>query len=222
MRKLLLLLIVLLVPASLFAQDEGWRNRRPGSYGRGYTVDNSFELTPFLGYRYGGTIYANQTALFNQDVDVASALNYGVNFGIPVGNGWKVELLVDRQDTNFTAGGGGLFSPNNDIAGFHVTYFQGGLQIPFAVSRVATPYVSFGAGVANLDPDVRGVSTDTRFAAHGGIGIKVPVNRNVGFKLEERGFFTSLGNSSKSNRGFYTYNHDLYQGETNFGVYLRF
>ena len=56
MRKLLLLLVVLLIPASLMAQDEGWRNRR-SNYRGGY-ADNFFELTPFLGYRYGGTIFA--------------------------------------------------------------------------------------------------------------------------------------------------------------------
>src|SRR2546428_1371367 len=56
MRKLTLLLTLFLIPASLMAQDD-WRNRRP-SYRDPYryTDQNMFELTPFLGYRYGGTI----------------------------------------------------------------------------------------------------------------------------------------------------------------------
>ena len=101
MRKSLLLMLLLLVPASLFAQNEPWRNR-PSRYGA--YADNYFELTPFLGYRYGGTIFADQSSLFNRDVKVESAANFGVNFAIPISNGMKVELMVNRQDTHFTSG----------------------------------------------------------------------------------------------------------------------
>jgi hypothetical protein len=221
MRKLLLFVAVLSIPVSLLAQDEPWRTRRT-SRDRGYG-DNYFELTPFLGYRYGGTIFADQSRLFNQDVKVESSSNFGLNFGIPIANGWKVELMVNRQDTHFTSGGGGLFSPTDRLGNFSVTYFHGGLQIPFAVTRSATPYVIVSAGVANLDPKVSGASSDTRFSAGGGIGVKVPINRNVGIRIEERGYFTALQNNTDNCRScYYNYNHDLYQGETNVGVFIRF
>lgn len=221
MRKLLLVVAILLIPAStLLAQDEPWRNR-PSRYGRG-TADNFFELMPFVGYRYGGTLYADQSKLFNRNVDVESAGNFGANFAIPVVNGMKVELLFDRQNTHFT-NGGGLFAPNDRLGGFDITYFQGGLVIPFAVSRQATPYFAIGAGIANLDPRVNGASSDTRFAANAGIGVKVPLGRNLGLRLEERGYFTSMGNHNDNCRVCnYNYNHDLYQGETNLGVFFRF
>ena len=221
MRKLLLCVAMILIPASsLLAQDEPWRNR-PTRYGR-YTADNFFELTPFVGYRYGGTIFADQSRLFKQNVDVESAVNFGANFAIPITDGWKVELLVDRQNTHFTNGAGGLFAPSDRLGGFDITYFQGGVVIPFAVSRSATPYVAVGAGVANLDPRVSGASSDTRFAANAAIGVKVPINRNMGIRLEERGYFTSLQSNTTCRSCYYNYNHDLYQGETNFGVFLRF
>ncbi len=222
MRKVIVLLVVMLIPASLFAQSQWWRNRQPG-----YRDFNMFELTPYVGYRYGGTIYAGQSDLFNQNVDLASAANFGVNFAIPVGSLMKVELMVDRQNTHFT-NGNGLFSPNQRLGGIDVTYFQGGLQIPFAVSPAAQPYFAISAGVANLNPHVSGASSATRFAAGVGIGVKVPINRNVGIKIEERGFFTSLSNYGGG--GYYSdyygsgygYNRDLYQGETNVGVFFRF
>lgn len=222
MRKLMLMVTVLLIPASLLAQDEGWRNRRVAR--DAYSTLNMFELTPFGGYRYGGTIFADQTSLFgNQNVDVASAGNFGVNLGIPIGNAMKIELLVDRQNTHFT-NGSGLFAPDQRLGGFDITYFHGGLQIPFAVSRNAAPYVVVSAGLANLEPRVSGASSDTRFSAGAGIGVKIPINRNVGIRIEERGYFTSL--SSYSNRHYsnyyYDYNRDLYQGETNVGVFFRF
>src|SRR5580765_7889674 len=55
MRKLFLLLLLVLVTPSLFAQD--WRDRR-GDRSDRYR-DNAFELTPFAGYRWGGTLYSN-------------------------------------------------------------------------------------------------------------------------------------------------------------------
>jgi hypothetical protein len=224
MRKVLLFLLLLAVPVSLFAQDDDWRNRRPSRDRRDrYTHnDNMFEFTPFIGYRYGGTIYADTNTLFNFDADVASHANFGLNFGIPIANGWKIELGVDRQNTHFTEGGG-LFDPSGNIGGLAVTYYQGSLIVPFARSRNATPYFSVGAGIANLDPDIRGVSADNRFAASAAIGVKVPISPNAGFRLEEKGYFTSTSNNDYGcYRCGYGANHDLYQGETNFGVYFKF
>ncbi len=220
MRKLSLLLVLLCFPASLSAQDDpDWRNRRAN---RGYRRDASaFELTPFLGYRYGGTVFASETNLFTRDVDVASSMNYGVNFGFPISSGFKLELMVNRQSTHFTSGSG-LFSPNDNIADLDVTYYHAGLQIPFAVSRNVEPYFVVSGGLANLDPDVQGVSADNRFSASGGIGVKLPFNRNAGFRIEARGYFTSVSDREDCSRCFRDTNRDLYQGETNFGLYMRF
>ncbi len=223
MRKLLLLFALLLIPVSLLAQDEGWRNRR-GDRRYSYRDENMFELTPFGGYRYGGTIFASQTSLFGgQDVSVASSGNFGIDFGIPIPNGMKIELMVNRQNTHFTSGGAGLFTPSDRLGAFDITYFHGGLQIPFAVNRSATPYFVVSAGIGALDPRVRGASTSNRFSAGAGIGVKVPINRNFGLRVEERGYFTSLSNYGNNCRScFYNYNHDLYQGETNVGLFFRF
>ena len=64
MRKVCLVLVLLILPTSLFAQYR----RRP--YDRYY--DNRFELTPFVGYTWGGTIYSDVTTVFGpQDVQAA-------------------------------------------------------------------------------------------------------------------------------------------------------
>src|SRR5258708_1691357 len=99
MRKLLLLLLLVLVTPSLFAQD--WRDRR-GDRNDRYR-DNAFELTPFAGYRWSGTLYSN-TGLFNQDVNLESSANFGVSLGIPIGSNLKVELLGDPSNSNLTTG----------------------------------------------------------------------------------------------------------------------
>jgi len=185
-----------------------------------------FDITPFGGYTYGGTLYADQSILFRNDVSIAGAGNFGVDFGIPISNtGMKVELMVNRQNTNFTTNSNTLFSPGGNLGNFAVTYFHGGLLLPFAQTRTTTPYVIVSAGVTNLKPDRPGVSADNRFSASAGVGVKVPISRNVNFRIEERGYFTSLSNNSGnscSSCAFYNYNHDLYQGETNVGIGFSF
>lgn len=217
-RALFVLLVFLLVPSSLFAQHFFDRGPR-GSWGR----DSAFELTPFGGYRYGGTIYATQTDLFRSDVDVASSGSYGLLLGIPLGSrGMKFELMANRQETEFKAGSG-LFEPDRALAGFDITYYHAGVLIPFGDSRTTVPFVVLSAGVANLAPDIAGVSAENRFSASAGIGLKMPVARNVFFRIEARGYYTSLGSTDDGCfRCYYDYNRDLYQGETNVGLSFRF
>lgn len=220
MRKLLVLLL-LLVPTTIFAQD--YDRDRDRDWWSG--ADNKVEITPFGGYRYGGTIFADQTDLFNQDVDVASNPNYGVDFGIPLGRTpLKLELMVNRQQTHLEDGGG-LFTPDSSIADIDITYYHAGLLLPFSASRSATPFVIVSAGIANLDPKISNVSNENRFSASAGVGVKVPFNRNLSLRLEARGYYTSMGNENRCNRCsdyYYDYNHDLYQGETNVGLAFSF
>ena len=220
MRKVYLLLVLLAVPASLFAQP--WRGGRGRRYDRYY--DNRFELTPFLGYTWGGTIYSDVTDVFGQDVESASSANYGLNFGIPLGDtSMKLDLMVNRQDTDLRATGGGIFEPDNRVANFHVTYYHAGLEIPFDRSPNATPYFVVSAGVANLDPDINGVSPSNRFSGSVGVGVKMPINPQFGVRLEGRGYFTSLGDSTDNCYHCYnTTSRTFAQGQVNLGFFLSF
>ena len=130
--------------------------------------------------------------------------------------------MVNRQDTHLVTGSG-LFSSGDRVADFHVTYYQGGLIIPFAQSRSVTPYIVLSAGVANLDPDLAGASADNRFSTSGGVGVKVPFNRNSGLRVEARGYYTALPNDNICSRCYNNNSYrDFYQGETNVGIYFRF
>lgn len=221
MRKPILFALLLILATNLAAQsrdDEDWRRR---SY-RNAPRENAFELTPFVGYRWGGTIFADQTFLFGEDVDVASSANFGVNFALPLGDsGMKLELMANRQASELETESG-LFEPENEIADIDVTYLHAGLQIPFARSRNATPYFIVSAGLANLDPQIRAVSAENRFSASAGIGVKIPMNELLSVRLEGRGYYTSLEEEDDCTICDYFYNEDFYQGEVNFGLGLSF
>jgi opacity protein-like surface antigen len=215
MRKYALLILLLLTSTTpLFAQN--WR--------RGYRTpaEDRFELTPFAGYRWGGTIFADQTFVFTQDVDVKPSANFGIDLGIPVGNsGMKIELMANRQSSELETSNG-LFDPTNGVADIDITYLHAGLQIPFSRSRNITPFIIVSAGIANLDPQLNGVSDETRFSASAGIGIKAPISDSVAFRFEGRGYYTSLQDSNDCRFCNYYYNRDFYQGEVNLGLVFSF
>jgi opacity protein-like surface antigen len=209
------------VTTSAFAQDEDWRRRRADDRNYG-PREGAFELTPFVGYRWGGTIFADQTFIFGQDVDVAPSANLGINFALPLGDsGLKLELMANRQSSELETEGG-LFEPENDVADIDVTYLHAGLQIPFARSRNATPYFVVSGGLANLDPQISGVSAENRFSASAGVGVKLPVSNMLSVKLEGRGYYTALEEEDDCAICDYFYNEDFYQGEVNLGLVFSF
>jgi len=224
MRKTMFMLLLLLTATSVVAQDrdDDWRRDRRRSY-RDTPSESAFELSPFVGYRWGGTIFASETFIFDRDVDVAPSANLGLSLGIPLGDtGMKLELLADRQSSELETESG-LFEPDNEVADIDVTYLHAGLQFPFARSRNATPYVVVSAGLANIDPQLLGVDAENRFSASAGIGVKVPVNRALSFKVEGRGFYTALEDENNScSFCEYFYNRDFYQTEVNVGLTFSF
>ena len=224
MRRTMFLMLLLLTTTTLFAQgrDDDWRRDRHRDY-RDTPSDSAFELTPFAGYRWGGTIFASETFLFDRNVDVASNPNFGLSLGIPLGDtGMKLELLADRQSSELQTESG-IFQPNNEVADIDVTYLHAGLQFPFARSRNATPYAVVSAGLANIDPQLSGVSAENRFSASAGIGVKVPMSRALSLKLEGRGFYTALeDNNDSCSFCDYFYNRDFYQTEVNVGLAFSF
>jgi opacity protein-like surface antigen len=224
MRKSLLVLLLLSLAIPAFAQsdddDDDWRRRR-GGYNDA-PRNGAFELTPFVGYRWGGTIFADQTFIFGEDVNVAPSANFGVNFGIPLGDsGFKLELMANRQSSELETESG-LFEPENEVADIDVTYLHAGLQIPFAVSRNATPYAIVSGGLANFDPQIGGVSSENRFSASAGFGVKVPMSRNLSVRLEGRGYYAALEEQDECTFCDYFYNEDFFQGEVNLGLTFSF
>lgn len=224
MRKFALLAVLLLtISPSLLAQDrerdDDWRRRR--AYDDTPNPD-AVELSVFAGYRWGGTVFADNAFIFNEDLQVESSPSFGADLAIPIGSsGMKLTLMGSHQASQLEIGRG-LFDPDDEIADFDVTYFHAGVQIPFARSRNATPYALVSAGVANLDPQIPGLSDETRFSASAGIGVKVPLGRALSLRLEGRGFYTALEDSSDCAFCDYFIDQNFYQGEVNAGLSISF
>jgi hypothetical protein len=220
MRKLLLAVVLLLAPLSLFAQS--YDDDRARSWAQS---DPTVEINPFFGLRWGGTLLGEDTGLY-EDVDIDNSEDYGINVAFPLGRTpLKLELMVNRQSSELVSGRG-LFDPQGAIADIDVTYYHAGVLIPFGTSPTVTPYGIISAGVTNLDPQINGLTDENRFSASAGFGLKVPFTRNFGVRVEARGYWTAIGREDRYYDDCYyceDYSYrNLSQGEANAGVYLKF
>ncbi|HEY0788071.1 MAG TPA: hypothetical protein VGE86_05465, partial [Thermoanaerobaculia bacterium] len=91
MRKAALIVALLLLPLPLLAQP---------------TVD----LTPFIGYRWGGTIDDEASNVFGSDLAVADSGSYGAILGLGLSPNFQIELSASRQESELEASLG-LFDP---------------------------------------------------------------------------------------------------------------
>jgi hypothetical protein len=199
--------LALLLPALMLAQDTG------------------IEVTPTFGFRWGGEINAASTDLFDEDVKVDESMAYGLLVDFPVTRGLQIELLAERQSTNF--GSGELFDPDELNLDVDITYYHIGVLYQWRSNQIY-PYVAGGVGIAEISPDQSGVSTEDRFSGSLGGGFKVPLSDHVGFRFEGRGFWTDTGgwdcewNDDHHHHGDWDCQTDLLQGEVKVGLVLSF
>ena len=185
-RKWIVLFVLLLAPAAAIAQDT---NLSSSAYTRG-----RFELTPTFSYNFGGTLSAEDSDLFDFDLEADDSEAYGVTFGIPLSPWAQIELLASRQQTQL-AYDEGLFGGVRGLADFDVTYYHVGGLFQWGNGQIH-PFLVASLGVANLNPDVPGARAENKFSGSLGGGVKIFFTDNIGLRLEGRGFWTLLDGNS--------------------------
>ena len=188
----------------------------------------SIEITPMVGYRFGGSLEAVPGTAGSQSsakLEVGDAAAFGVQLGYRTGDG-EIELLYARQNTKLQTAG--LFTgvPAFDLA--LETWQLGGTYLFGDDDAKARPFVAVGLGLTRLLPEPAGFSDETRFSASIGGGVKLWLGRHFGIRLEGRGFFTVLdaesqtfcpGNGTCVIRGT---SSEIAQAEARAGLILRF
>ena len=207
MKKLLILALILL-PAVASAQ---YRRRA------------AVEVTPFAGYRWGGTIEADQSPIFGEDVEVDDASSYGLTLDIPVGYNFAFELLASRQNSTFITDEG-LFGGDEELADVTVSYYHAGviwhLDTP---SREVRPFLTLSLGTASLDPDIEGVSSESRLSGSFGGGAKLMFSDHVGVRLEGRGLWIDVAEDDDDDCWRCDEESEaMTQGEVSAGLVVRF
>jgi len=146
----------------------------------------TFSVTPFLGFRFGGTFEDSNTGShvsLNNHGSFALALDLS-----PDGNASQYELFYSRESTSL-----GAHAPvPTDVV---VEYLQIGGTAEFenAVPPVR-PYLIGAVGGTLLDAGAG--NRQTSFSASIGVGVRYDLEHHLALRMEARGYFTLLNSSS--------------------------
>jgi opacity protein-like surface antigen len=196
MRRVILVLSLLLVPAAALAQA------------------GHVELSPRVGYRLSGAFDPNLNIKVDESVD------YGVALDLPLSQNWQFEILANRQQTSFSVDRG-LLSTENKLGDVDLTVIHGGFLLEWGVGQVS-PFLVASAGVTHIEPQFNELDSDTRFSASLGGGVKVFFTQNVGLRFEARGYWTDLDTGFNGRYDRYDHGDGLYQGEASAGLIFAF
>lgn len=223
MRRLFTLLLVL-TPALTSAQ--GFR----------------FELTPTVGYRWGGSIEIEERAFRYSffDVGVDGSGTYGLRLDIPVSEKFQFELMTSRQDSQLDDGQGlfgeipSAFVPAGklNLLAMDLTHYHAGFlwQLGRADFR---PFIVMSAGVTHVEPHVA-LSDDQAFSASIGTGLKMKISDRLGLLFEGRLFWVDTDEEESAVQLIdhkdctgdctytYSYLNDFYQTAVTVGLVFAF
>jgi hypothetical protein len=145
----------------------------------------TFEITPFGGWRFGGGFADFETGA---DLDVDDSLSYGVILSIP----WndpprsRVELIWSRQDTTVSPPG-----TSDPLLDLDVQYLHIGGMVPFKTpNNTLETLISGGMGATFMRPGTDGAGSEVGFSLSVGVGLLYRASDHIGIRLEARGYYT--------------------------------
>lgn len=147
-----------------------------------------FEVTPFAGFRTGGTFTDEDSGA---ELELNDSGSYGLILNMRESWNTEWELLYNHQSTDFDTGPGTRIDIDID-------YLQiGGTYIGTDIEGPARPYLAATIGLAHLDPRAANLPSDTYFAFSIGGGWKFFPTSRLGLRLEGRFYGTVIDSDSK-------------------------
>ena len=150
-----------------------------------------FELTPLLGYTFGGSVEDSDT---EDSYDFNDSENYGFILGLrddsKAGDAFY-EFLYSHQPTYLKLDDT-EFSGNKQLD-VDINYFHLGGRFGTDTERV-NPFVAAGIGVTYFD--LNGGDSETKFSFSIGGGVMVPLSKHISLRFEGRGFGTVFDSNS--------------------------
>jgi len=185
------------------------------------SMGQSFEVTPFVGYRVGGTLGDSVTGF---GLDIKNSESYGVVLGYRTSLHTMVEVLAyNHQSTALRPKG--LFSPPS-LVDFSVDYYHLGGSYIWRPEKKLRPFIQASLGVTLFSPDRADLESETRFSFGLGGGLKFFIIDNIGLRLDGR----ALGTVQDSDSPFFcssgcsieTQGNILWQFEGSLGIIIAF
>ena len=173
------------------------------------------ELTPFAGIQFGGSVESN---VHGRPFTLGAGFTWGATLDVPVTEGWRVELLYARQDTELSSRG------LPERVGLGIERYLVGIQEEKGPERTKF-FGVFLLGATRFVPSLSGYSPDLRFTAGLSLGIRHAVTRRLGLRAEARAFFVNRNSGAGlvcSGGCLFAFNaNGLWQGDVSAGIALR-
>jgi hypothetical protein len=176
-----------------------------------------FELSPFFGYRFGGSIEASS----GEDTDLEAGPAYGLSLNYaPDDSDMKLELFWSRQDSGLDFNGAGGLN-HIDMA---VDEFMIGGVYEHGQGRLRETFTAL-VGATMFSPEVG--EREARFSFGVGLGVKYYLMKNLALRADLRGYGTVVESDSAfiSTGGItvaYFSGSAIWQGEVAGGITLSF
>ena len=157
--------------------------------------NNNFEITPLVGYRFGGDFDANSetpTPSSSSKIELSEEINYGLLLAWDFDHKRQGEFLLNHYTSEFSQSVDPLVN-NNNIA---VTYAHIGGNVPISDAYLPV-LVTGGLGLTHLSPEDGILDNETRFSMNVGIATKIPVSENLSFRFGGRLYATFFNSDSK-------------------------
>jgi len=152
---------------------------------------NNFEITPLVGYRFGGDFEANDETSTTSKIKLSEEINYGLLFAWAFDRKRQGELLINHYNSQFSQSADSIAS-NNNIA---ITYAHIGGNVPISDGYLPV-YITGGLGLTHLSPEDTLLDDETRFSMNIGIATKIPVSEHLSFRFGGRVYATFFNSDS--------------------------
>ncbi|MGH8177122.1 MAG: outer membrane beta-barrel protein [Steroidobacter sp.] len=146
---------------------------------------NTFEITPFGGYMFGGEF---EDATNGSERDLDADTSFGVIFNIATDPWRHYEFLYSNQSTQLDG------VPTLDV---DVQYLQIGGTVSNPDATRAIPYFGLTVGGAQFSPDAAGLDNETELAFSVAAGLRIPITDHIGVRFDARAFVTLLDGDSE-------------------------
>ncbi|MEO8430815.1 MAG: outer membrane beta-barrel protein [Acidobacteriota bacterium] len=184
----------------------------------------SIEIGGGIGRLHGGELARGSNVYFDQRVAVDDENLHGFWVGAQITREWGIEVEVRRTPTVLIEPQDGVFPTEATVAGLDLATIELVGHRSFQLGAFS-PYLAFGAGVANLDINVpdRSVRDSNRLTLCAAIGGRYYAARWVGVRIDVRGRGTYLGaRRLQEDRGTFDSGRWLGGAELAAGIFVDF
>jgi len=181
------------------------------------------EITPFVGWRFGGSLEEETTGA---SIEFEDAKSFGLVIDYTIEPDKQVEIYISRQYTSLEGFDTDELNGESFKKDLTVDYYHIGGVYLISGDKLR-PFVSGTIGLTVFNPDDPDLSSETKASLALGTGVKYYASKHLGLRLEGRGIFTLIGSdtavfSKNGNMSIHVNGSGIAQGEVNAGLMFMF